>query len=155
MRILLVEDDDNKRVQISQFVQDVVPNVELVISRSLQSGIRQIRSQKMDLVLLDMTLPTYDVGPAESGGSTHAFGGREFLKELRRFKLSVPVIVVTQFETFGSGPEATTLKALDNDLKKDFPGIYSGSVYYHAAIESSKERLRVMISSATAGRHTC
>jgi DNA-binding response OmpR family regulator len=155
MKILLVEDDDNKRTQLTEFVSDILPSSTLTVARSLQSGIRKIRADLVDLVLLDMTLPTYDVGRDEYGGSTHAFGGWEFLKELRRFKLQVPVIVVTQFETFGSGPELTTLSALDAGLRKDFPGIYRGAVYYHAAIESWKERLKQVIDETISGRSEC
>ncbi len=151
MKILLVEDDDNKRSQLMQFVGEFLPETDVSIARSLQSGMRQIRDQRADVVLLDMTLPTYDIGPDEPGGSTHAFGGREFLRELRRFKLHVPVIVVTQFETFGSGADMTTLSALDAELKRDFPGVYCGAVYYHAAIQSWKEQLLNMIRGAGAG----
>jgi DNA-binding response OmpR family regulator len=152
MKILLVEDDDNKRTLLTQFVADSLPKAELIVARSLQSGIRKIRTQLADLVLLDMTLPTYDIGPDEPGGSTHAFGGREFLRELRRFKLNVPVIVVTQFQTFGSGHESTTLGALDDELKRDFPSLYRGAVYYHAAIQSWKENLKHSIDDTMAGR---
>lgn len=153
MKILLVEDDDNKRTLLTQFVGDSVPRAELVVARSLQSGMRKIRGEAADLVLLDMTLPTYDIGPDEPGGSTHAFGGREFLRELRRFKLRVPVIVVTQFQTFGSGPESTTLAALDAELRRDFPGVYRGSVYYHAAIQSWKDKLKNMIDDTVTESH--
>lgn len=148
MKILLVEDDDNKRTHLSQFVVEAIPSADLTVARSLQSGLRSVRASRADLVLLDMTLPTYDVGPDESGGSTRAFGGREFLKELRRFNLRVPVIVVTQFETFGSGSEMTTLGVLDKELRHDFPNIYRGVVYYHAAIQSWKEQLKQMIEDA-------
>lgn len=151
MNILLVEDDDNKRTQLMQFASEFLPDAEVTTARSLQSGMRRIRGQSADIVLLDMTLPTYDIGPDEPGGSTHAFGGREFLKELRRFKLRVPVIVVTQFETFGSGADVTTLGALDSELRRDFPGVYRGAVYYHAAIQSWKEQLLMMIKDAKAG----
>jgi DNA-binding response OmpR family regulator len=150
MKILLVEDDDNKRMQLEQFVREAWPDVQVDTARSLQSGLSAIRNTAgADLVLLDMTLPTYDIGPDEAGGSTHAYGGREFLKELRRFKLRLPVIVVTQFGAFGSGPEMTTLKALDAELGSEFSANYFGYVYYHATIESWKPQLKKMVEAAT------
>lgn len=151
MKLLLVEDDDNKRKQLGQVVSEMWPDAIVTISRSLQSGLRAIRGADFDLVLLDMSLPTYDVGPDEPGGSTHAFGGREFLKELRRFKKPLPVIVVTQFEAFGSGPEMMTLEALEEELRAAFPVNYRGYVYYNATTESWKEQLRTMVDSAILG----
>jgi CheY-like chemotaxis protein len=146
MIVLIVEDDHNKSSQLTQVVEGFFPQCEIAYARSLQSGLRWIRQGVADLVLLDMTLPTYDIGPGEAGGSTHAFGGREFLREMRRFKVRVPVIIVTQFETFGSGPGMTTLAALDAELRRDYADIYCGAVYYHAAIESWKEQLREVMS---------
>jgi DNA-binding response OmpR family regulator len=152
MKILLVEDDDNKRTQLAHFVSETWPGTQVDVARSLQSGLRAIRKMpNPDLVLLDMTLPTYDIGPDEAGGSTHAFGGREFFKELRRFKRELPVIVVTQFEAFGAGAEMTTLNALDAELRSEFSANYVGYVYYRSAIESWKPQLKKMIES-TASR---
>ena len=145
MNVLIVEDDENKSLQLSLFLRDVLPLAETSVSRSLQSGLRDLRERTPDLVLLDMTLPTYDVGPDEPGGNTHPFGGREFLRQLKRFKMKVPVIVITQFETFGSGPEVTTLQALDEELRRDYAEVYRGSVYYHAAIQSWKDQLGALL----------
>jgi CheY-like chemotaxis protein len=148
MNVLIVEDDENKVSQLAQFLKEVMPDAKAEVAHSLQSGLRRIRNTVPDLVLLDMTLPTYDVGPDEPGGDTHPFGGREFLRQIRRFKITVPVIVITQFETFGSGPEATTLKALDDELARNHPDVYRGAVYYHAAIQSWKDQLKKLLSKA-------
>jgi CheY-like chemotaxis protein len=90
MKLLIVEDDDNKQSQISSFLNSQYSDLTLEVARSLKSGLKQIRTFNPDLVLLDMTLPTYDVGPDEPGGSTHALGGREFLRELKRYRLNIP-----------------------------------------------------------------
>lgn len=145
MKVLIVEDDNNKISQLMQLLRDVLPSVQPRVARSLQSGLRDVRENEFDLVLLDMTLPTYDIGPDEPGGSTHPFGGREFLRQLKRFKISIPVIVITQFETFGSGPDTTTLKELDEELRRDHASVYRGSVYYHAAIQSWKDQLKALL----------
>jgi DNA-binding NarL/FixJ family response regulator len=140
-RLLLVEDDDNKRAQLLQVVRDQAPTLEVMTARSLKSGLLLMKQNTPDAILLDMTLPTFDIGPGEAGGDTHPFGGREFLQEMRRFKLKIPVVVVTQFETFDLGREMTTLHALDLQLKRDYPEVYLGAVYYHAAIQSWKDEL--------------
>jgi CheY-like chemotaxis protein len=152
MNILIVEDDENKRTQIVQFLQQEYPGCVFRVERSLQSGLRHIRSSSPDLVLLDMTLPNYDAGPDESGGQTHKLGGREFLRQMDRFDILAPVIVVTQFETFGKGEKAIDLATLDRDLRRDHSAVYRGAVYYHAARDGWKQDLKNSIQKLLLGR---
>jgi DNA-binding NarL/FixJ family response regulator len=147
MRVLIVEDDENKRLQVTQAVYEMLPQAVLAQEKSLQSGLRYARQCRPDLVLLDMTLPNYDAGPDESGGLTHIFGGREFLRQMDRFDLSMPVIVITQFETFGKGEDAIDLPDLDKQLREEHADLYVGVVYYHAAISGWKEELKKLIAS--------
>ena len=147
MRILVVEDDENKRAQLSQFLRRSFPSIEGVEARSLQSGLRFIRQSPPNLVLLDMTLPNYDAGFDEPGGQTHIFGGREFLRQMDRFDITVPVIVVTQFETFGKEPHEIGLIELDSELHADHSNVYKGSVYYHAAIHGWEQKLEALIKN--------
>ena len=92
-----------------------------------------------------MSLPNYDAGPEESGGQHHVFGGHEFLRQMDRFDITVPAIVVTQFETFGKSPNLMTLSDLDSILAKEHTAVYKGYVYYHAAIHDWKQTLRKLI----------
>jgi CheY-like chemotaxis protein len=141
MRILVVEDDENKRLQLNHFLQRNFPQAQVAEARSLQSGLRMIRQNPPALVLLDMTLPNYDADFDEPGGQTHIFGGREFLRQMDRFDIAIPVIVVTQFETFGKGTTEIGLSELDAELRADHGTIYKGSIYYHAAIHGWEEQL--------------
>lgn len=145
--ILVIEDDDNKREQLCLFIRREFPQCVIQEARSLHSGILAVRHRAPALVLLDMTLPNYDPSPDDAGGQTHSFGGREFLKRLERYEIRLPVIVVTQFTTIGTGPQATSLDDLDRQLEVSFPGVYVGSVYYHAAIHSWKEKLLALARS--------
>ncbi|KAF2989831.1 response regulator [Methylocystis sp. MJC1] len=151
MNVLLVEDDQNKGTQLVNFIKDQFPDANIELVRSLQSAVRYIRKNHADIVLLDMTLPNYDAGPDEpGGGTTHSFGGREFLKQMERFQINVPVIVVTQFETFGQEPKALRLPELDAQLRRDHAPIYQGAVYYHASIHDWREKLRDAMKRALA-----
>lgn len=141
MRVLIVEDDDNKREQLLRFLRAHFDRAEPWTERSLQSGLRRIRRELPDIVLLDMTLPNYDASADEPGGATHAFGGRQFLQQMDRFDIDVPVVVVTQFETFGQGTTAMDLAELDRSLREEHGNIYRGSVYYHASIHGWEETL--------------
>jgi hypothetical protein len=99
-----------------------------------------IRKDPPALVLLDMTLPNYDADFDEPGGQTHIFGGREFLRQMDRFDIVIPVIVVTQFET-DKGTTEIGLNELDAELRAEHGTVYKGSIYYHAAIHGWEELL--------------
>lgn len=145
MNCLIVEDDENKSSQILQFMAERFPHATLRTARSLQSSIRQLLEKPPDLVLLDMTLPDYDTGPDEPGGHLHPLGGSEFLSQMERFERIIPVIVVTQFETFGKGAQAMNVGALERLLQKEHPRVYRGLVYYHAAVQGWRQRLDLLV----------
>lgn len=145
--VLLVEDDENKRNQVLTLMATWFPSVEVSTAASLMSGVRAAKSRTPDLVLLDMTLPNFDLDDGETGGGMHAFGGVEFLKQVRRLRLDTKVIVVTQFETFGQPPNVKDLPELDAEMRANFGPVYRGAVYYHASIEDWSERLADMIKA--------
>ena len=140
-KTLVVEDDVHKRDQILNFLQERFPEMEVKIAISLIGGIRSMRQFVPDLVILDMTLPNYDPAGEDTSGSMQAFGGEEFLRQARRFKLTSDVIVVTQFETFGDDENAKGRGELEADLRRDFPDIFRGMVYYHASLSGWAEEL--------------
>lgn len=145
MDILLVEDDDNKRSQLEAFLRETTPGASVDCARSLQSGLRQITSHPYDLVLLDMTLPTFDIGVDEDGGRPQAYGGRELLRQMERRGLATPVIVVTQFSRFGEGSDARTLGQLHQQLQAEHPRTYQGRVFYDAGVSGWQEALAELI----------
>jgi CheY-like chemotaxis protein len=152
MKMLLIEDDENKRSALEGFLRSIMPDANLDEARSLQAGVRRARTTGYDLVILDMTLPNYDPSPDEPGGGTiHSFGGREFLKQMARFRINTPVIVVTQFEKFGKPPATTNLEELDQSLREEFSATYRGAVYYHAAIVGWQQELTALIESISQG----
>jgi CheY-like chemotaxis protein len=143
--LLIVEDDEIKRTQLAAFVHDVVPEIQVILERSLQSGLRRVRQSPPDVVLLDMSLPNYDQGPEESGGLAHALGGLEFLRQLDRFDMYLPIIVVTQFETFGKAPNSLNLDQLDQQLRTEYGENYKGLVKYDTTVLGWRERLQSLL----------
>jgi len=142
MRILVVEDDLNKLQHLEQCLLAEYPDAEIIKARSYQSGLKSALSVSPTFIVLDMTLPTYDVSATESGGRPRPFAGREILSEVGRKVGHGKVIVVTQFETFGEGIQKKTLDEVDEELRKAFPKLYIGSVYYHPAQSDWKTKLR-------------
>ena len=138
--ILLVEDDEDKRDQIISFIDERIPSI-LTEVRSFQSGLKAIKSNTFNLILMDMSMPTFDMSSSESGGRAQPFGGELLLFEMIRRGIMTKVIVITQFDLFGEGEEEISLKDLDIRLQTQFPDNYSGVVQYSISYTSWKEVL--------------
>lgn len=147
MKILIVEDDENKRSQLNGFLETSYPELTIVNAFSIQKGLDYVFDDNIDLIVLDMTLPTYDVTPDEPGGGTNIFGGCDFLSQLDRFDIKTPAIVVTQFEIFGSGPKTMTLEGLRTLLETEHSENCYGLVYYNASSETWIKELDTLLKS--------
>lgn len=130
MKILLVEDDQNKRDRISAFVTSTLISATLTSALSYRSAVDKIVNESWDFLLLDMTLPTYDISESEDGFQIEAFAGTNVLREMKRRQINIPTVVVTQFETLGEGAERMSLSELRNHLETVYPGTYLGTIFY-------------------------
>lgn len=128
--VLLVEDDDGKCARIRDVVDSLVEGGRISVARSYHGAMEYILRERFDVILLDMSLPSFDVTRVDDGGEFLAFAGREVLRQLRRRTLDARVIVVTQFGTFGKGGDVKTLEELDVELTREYPGRYLGVVQY-------------------------
>ena len=132
MKVLVVDDDQHKIRQLKDCIEKVLPTAEVLDRRSFQSGLEAALFEFPTLLILDMTMPTYDVGGKETGGRERRYAGLQILRQLKRKGAEVRTIVVTQFEQFGEGSHLLTLDQLRADLSSEFPESYLGSVYYQA-----------------------
>jgi DNA-binding NarL/FixJ family response regulator len=139
LNILIIEDDQNKIKQIIEFICDNLVKVIITKKFSYQSGLKEIVNVKYDLIILDMSMPTFDITSSENGGRPKPFAGREILRQMKRRDINTPVIVVTQFERFGELSNTITLPELRDDLQTKFKDIYLGTVYYNPALNSWRD----------------
>jgi hypothetical protein len=143
----LTVDDVNKRNQIHAFMEAAFPDAQISDARSFSAGRKLILEQNPDIVLLDMSMPTFDVTAKEPGGRHRAFAGREVLEDLSRRRLVSRVIIVTQFDIFGEGPAQKTLAEIRRDLELSFPDLYAGTVYYHPAFSRWQQELLAVVQA--------
>ncbi|MCJ2007967.1 response regulator [Methylobacterium sp. J-092] len=146
MKILIVEDDEEKAHDLTRFIQENYISSEISIAKSFQSGLRAVFAGNIDLILLDMTMRNYDRSVEEDGGRPHHFAGREILRQMAREEALIPVIVVTHFDRFGEETEEVTLIELKGELKKRFPH-YLGTVHYRSNVDDWKLQLTELISA--------
>lgn len=141
LKILIVEDDEPKRGQVATFLADQFPTCDLHEARAFQSGLKAIMEDCPDMIVLDMSMATFDKSPDEPGGRFQPFAGREILRQMRRQNKNIPVVVLTQYDLFGQGNDVLSLEELDNQLRSGFSAMYLGAVYYNPNVDGWKEPL--------------
>ena len=132
MDILLVEDEAPKQDRILAFLKQNWPDAHIRTARSVRSAVDHICGETPDLVLLDVSLPTFDVGPNESGGRPQNFGGIEVLRYMDLYDRAVPTIIVTAYEAFSKDGKPIDHDSLDDQLREQHPRSYRGLIYYNS-----------------------
>ena len=147
LNVLLVEDDEDKRLDLNEFITSEL-KCSISEARSYQGALKALKGSSFDLILLDMTIPTFDVTPSDSGGRAQPFGGETLLFEMMRREITTKVIVVTQFDKFGEGKKEVLLKDLDLRLAQQFQANYLGAIQYGNSFEGWSDSLRQKIAEA-------
>lgn len=147
MRILIAEDDEPKCFRLREFVEQAFVDVDVVIRRSVTTALSLLRDDLPDLVLLDMSLPTYEIAPGERGGRPQDFGGLTIMDFMDFEEISCPVIVVTQYETFpvGNG-ENMSIEAMAAKAAAEHERLFFGLVYYNSVESAWQGTLSALIS---------
>ena len=140
-KLLIVDDDNYKTVNIENLIASYNNSIEVSVERALNPGLLRIRNDTFDLIILDMSLPLFD--KAESS-NFNPFGGIKFLKEMKRKRIEIPTIIVTQYEIFGEGESRKTSEMIDIQCKEGFNNYY-GLVIYSSINNKWTERLLKMI----------
>lgn len=148
MDILLVEDDENKKTQVVNILGKNFKDLNILLAKSYQSGLKLILNQKFKLIILDMSIPTFDIGINEDGGRPQPYGGREILRQMDRRRIFIPVIVLTQFDRFGEGADTLTLEQLDKQLWASHFNNYRGLVQYNVLLVGWKEQLLKLVNKS-------
>lgn len=129
--IYIVEDSVLKANNISDFLHEEFGEFFCTsLYGSFQSALRAIDSSVPDLIVLDMTLPTFDRKPNSREGRMRPIGGYDLMYKMKHRSLVAAVIVVTQLEKFGEGDEEVSFSEITARCERDFPDIFLGSVYY-------------------------
>jgi CheY-like chemotaxis protein len=148
-RILIVEDEAPKSKHIEDMVAGLAPNANISTARSVNSALDYLEAEPIDLLLLDMSLPTFDVGERESGGRPQGFGGTEVLRHMVMAEIECPTVVITGYEGFTrEGGAMVDLAQLRKELTDEFPTILRAVLHYNSTIDEWKTVLAATIRNS-------
>lgn len=143
--ILLVEDEAYKREHISALVKEAfVCEIEAV--RSVKSALDFIEEVLPTLMILDMSLPTYEIVDRERGGRPQGYGGREVLRFMEMEDFFVPTIVITGYDAFPDSGGSVGLETLTEELCEEFPVNLKAVLRYDSTSSGWRTELLNVIS---------
>ncbi len=146
MKILIVEDEEPKLKHICKFLEQLIPDADLHESRSVRSALLAFETETYDLIILDMSLPTFDVSGVEPGGRPQGFGGTDLMRELDLCEKAVPVIVLTGYEAFTKAGGELGLAAMHEELAEEFPDFFCGILHFNSAYGDWQVKLAELIN---------
>lgn len=101
MRILIVEDGEEKWAQIRAVLRHVTPDADLDRARDLYEAEKAITQSGWDLLILDVSLDIRAAG-GRAGAAHDYVGGLKILGRMYYDELEIPTIIVTGFDSFPS-----------------------------------------------------
>jgi len=94
--VLVVDDELGPRESLRMILR---PLYEVKTASTGQEALQYIQEEKIDLITLDLKMP--------------GISGMDVLREIKKMKLDVPVIIITAFGTLTNAHEAIRFGAVD------------------------------------------
>lgn len=140
MRILFIEDHPLKQAQINKYILEEFKEFQIEAKNSYISGLKELikHHNDYDVLLLDISMPNYDISSEDSGGDWMPLAGKKILKEMYLRDIPTKAIVITMHGSFDDG---TRITELDSELQAEFTDNYIGYVYYSQLNEDWKSKL--------------
>jgi CheY-like chemotaxis protein len=147
MKILLVEDDEFKAADLGAIILEVYRDACIERAMSVTAALRWLSTQKFDVVLLDMSLPTFDMSGPGGGGSPQGQGGIEVLRLARRLHHISPFIIVTQYPDIELEGRSLRLADAPQILSKMLGISIKSCILYELDDDSWRRELRIVLNT--------
>lgn len=128
--ILVVEDNEYKRKRIAEIISSENPESNISECYSFTSAWKKISKESYDLILLDMSLPTFDKTESEPGGVFRVFGGKELARKMIRRNVKSKFIFITQYKSFSDKINSCSFDALKEELLSAYNEQCYGFILY-------------------------
>lgn len=143
IHVLLVEDEAPKRDKIVSYLNGLDLQLSIRTANSVNSALDELDKRLPDILLLDMSLPTFDISERESGGRPQGFGGIEVLRFMSFSELLCPTIVITGYDAFlREAGKTVDLVELRSELEAEFPKILRDVLQYDSSYDTWKTSLK-------------
>lgn len=146
LKILIIEDDNPKLDAITQCLREELQIHNIVSAKSLTSAIQRLESDRFDLCIVDMSIPTYDFDADRTGGEPQSKGGIDVLRYIQSETEATKAIIITQYDEFTDGNgSASTLDYLTAHLLKKFKNTLVSVLFYASQRSDWRNKLKLSI----------
>ena len=132
--LLVVEDDEPKQRSIIGFLSEILRrDVAIVSAESLSSAVAVLSDQNVVFVVVDMSIPTFDlVKDRRGGGQPQGFGGADILRFIQSETETTKSVVLTQYEEFvlRRGENRKDPRGLEEALRSELDDRFLGVIHY-------------------------
>jgi CheY-like chemotaxis protein len=129
-KILIADDNKEKLSNIEEFLKGEFQDINMDFAFSYNSTTKKLKSGDYELLILDMSMPTFDLNDKGSTGVVRPLAGKDIMGKLQYREVNIPVIIITQFDVFGRHSDTVDLNDLIDDLYSSFPENFKGCVFY-------------------------
>ena len=135
MKILVIEDIEFKLKKILDLLDNLkkVKNISYDYAKSYATGLDKAIEIEFDLIILDMSLPTYEKTTKSTGGRIRMFGGKEIIRQLKRENKLKPFIILSQYKEFDNSDDIKSLNEVGISLKKSYGDYYISTILYESS----------------------
>jgi CheY-like chemotaxis protein len=127
---MVADDESPKLSSVVEFLEGSLADISITKTRSVRSTIDVLKRVRPDILVLDMSLPTFDVAPGEKGGRPQNLGGEEVLRYMEFYDLSCPVIIITQYDHFSDNGKHIPLAKVAMRLRLEHPNNFKDMIHY-------------------------
>ncbi|GAB2918231.1 response regulator transcription factor [Rheinheimera gaetbuli] len=147
MNLLLVEDGPYKSDRVQEFILSTFSNFTVSVVRSYSSGVKALVSLNYDLIILDMSLPTFDTINGQGGGDKRMYGGLDIARQIHRRKIDSKFLFLTQHRSFSENPKLEKLADIDHVARDIYGEQYLGYIFYEHAGFDWKDKLKEILDN--------
>lgn len=142
MKVLCMEDQEDKYRHIKAVLSNYSA-IEVERKDNCQDGLVALLMNCYDYLLLDMSMPLANQNYKKE--CFDSLAGESVLREIKRKRYKIKVILVTGFNDFEKENKITTLPELVSQIEKDYGDYYIGYIKYDSTSIEWQENLLKMI----------
>ncbi|MHA6183447.1 response regulator [Pseudomonas mohnii] len=143
MNILIIEDNPLKRDKVVEFLSSRA-SLRITEAASYNSGLLAVYEQSFDLLIVDMSMPTFDRNENTQGGRFRALAGKEIVTKLSKANKLVPFVVITGYKDFSVDSQSLSIDQI-HDLLKTLGESYLGCIVFETTDDVWQEKLNSVL----------
>lgn len=107
---------------------------------SFNSGLRMALTRDFDLIILDMSMPTFDRTESTHGGRFRILAGKEIVTRLAKAGKLGALVILTGYKDFSVDSQSLSIDEIDASMK-EYGESYLGYIMFDSADSVWKEEL--------------